>query len=634
MILLRGRAEDDVHVEIEHAVIDDEHHYAALSYVWGDAKNNLHPVTIDGRSVHWATYNLWQALRRIRAGDEDRVLWCDAICINQLDPEEKSIQIGYMSNIFPAANRVLCWLGDDDGIVGMAFAVLQQWSKASGEGEDKDNLKLRLAENIKKQIVEGGKEQEAVSALFTRPWWRRAWTLQEVCVDSTKPPFLLCGQHELSWVTLYTACFAMLTTLTQDERVVAFGRTIGHVLSMLQFSLEDKNRVSLSKLIPRVASREATDPKDKIFSLLGIAAPQTLGYPLANYNMTVDQVCISYTRAIIQVERKLDILLWVGSNKPGHNLPSWCIKIDNLRGDRILVGSGKPKLNGAEYNFNATPGKCPLVDTPIKSTDAILALYGIPIDVVVRTHPLGSLRAYLSKEPLTWWDVLMRVREFGKQQALPKVYGPTGRSIVNAILRTLSADNFYLSSQGSYWLQHGASYISYQRHFLGDCAEDDVRFGAQRSVMSKEMFRDFVVENFRFQTPHERNSPGCGTAAIAIQHDPYIPTAWLDRTITAHLFESFDLSFDDRCFFVTQKGYIGLGPTTCRPGDHICLLFGSPLPFMLRPVRTRVGTAYQLLDEVYLEGIMHGEGMSEYEANLAAHGGEAASDGLTRYCLI
>ena len=64
-------------VEIEHANIFSDHNYAALSYVWGDSENDLHPVIIDGKSVHYATYNLWQALKRIRAEHEDRVLWVD-----------------------------------------------------------------------------------------------------------------------------------------------------------------------------------------------------------------------------------------------------------------------------------------------------------------------------------------------------------------------------------------------------------------------------------------------------------------------------------------------------------------------------------------------------------------------------
>ena len=64
-------------VEIEHANIVSEHSYAALSYVWGDDQSDLHPVIIDGKSVHFATYNLWQALRRIRVEYEDRVLWVD-----------------------------------------------------------------------------------------------------------------------------------------------------------------------------------------------------------------------------------------------------------------------------------------------------------------------------------------------------------------------------------------------------------------------------------------------------------------------------------------------------------------------------------------------------------------------------
>jgi hypothetical protein len=36
-----------------------------------------------------------------------------------------------------------------------------------------------------------------------------------------------------------------------------------------------------------------------------------------------------------------------------------------------------------------------------------------------------------------------------------------------------------------------------------------------------------------------------------------------------------------RTLFITKKGYIGLGPTKTRPGDHLCILMGGQTPFVL-----------------------------------------------------
>jgi hypothetical protein len=59
--------------------------------------------------------------------------------------------------------------------------------------------------------------------------------------------------------------------------------------------------------------------------------------------------------------------------------------------------------------------------------------------------------------------------------------------------------------------------------------------------------------------------------------------------------------------FRTQQGYIGLGPFILRPGDVVCVFYGSRVPFILRPV----GDRFQFLGECYLHGIMNGEALSD-----------------------
>ncbi|KIM93230.1 hypothetical protein OIDMADRAFT_93592, partial [Oidiodendron maius Zn] len=55
--------------------------------------------------------NLAIALRHLRSEVSDLVIWIDAVCINQKDPEEKSWQVGLMRRVYLQAERVLVWLG-------------------------------------------------------------------------------------------------------------------------------------------------------------------------------------------------------------------------------------------------------------------------------------------------------------------------------------------------------------------------------------------------------------------------------------------------------------------------------------------------------------------------------------------
>ncbi|KAI0894076.1 heterokaryon incompatibility protein-domain-containing protein [Annulohypoxylon nitens] len=81
----------------------------ALSYVWG--KPDLsRDIKIDGRPFK-ITRNLEEILLELRRVDVCRAIWIDAICINQLDLEEKGHQVQLMGDIYSKAERIIIWLG-------------------------------------------------------------------------------------------------------------------------------------------------------------------------------------------------------------------------------------------------------------------------------------------------------------------------------------------------------------------------------------------------------------------------------------------------------------------------------------------------------------------------------------------
>jgi Heterokaryon incompatibility protein (HET) len=84
--------------------------YEALSYTWGD-----HSVTaliqVNGIELQ-ITLNLFRALQRLRKGRKKRVLWVDALCIDQSNLAERSEQVPRMRSIYQRAERVVVWLGD------------------------------------------------------------------------------------------------------------------------------------------------------------------------------------------------------------------------------------------------------------------------------------------------------------------------------------------------------------------------------------------------------------------------------------------------------------------------------------------------------------------------------------------
>jgi hypothetical protein len=62
-----------------------------------------------------------------------------------------------------------------------------------------------------------------------------------------------------------------------------------------------------------------------------------------------------------------------------------------------------------------------------------------------------------------------------------------------------------------------------------------------------------------------------------------------------------------RQFFVTQKGYFGLGTPDCAKGDIVCIWMGFTMPVILQ-----VKNGYHtLLGSAYVHGIMYGEALPE-----------------------
>jgi hypothetical protein len=90
----------------------------------------------------------------------NRLLWIDAVCINQNDTTEKSIQVTMMDIIYKRASRVLIYLGESDG--PDTETVMDCFARRSSSRQ----LSLEIF----------------TSFLESRPWFHRIWILQEVAL--------------------------------------------------------------------------------------------------------------------------------------------------------------------------------------------------------------------------------------------------------------------------------------------------------------------------------------------------------------------------------------------------------------------------------------------------------------------
>jgi hypothetical protein len=68
---------------------------------------------------------------------------------------------------------------------------------------------------------------------------------------------------------------------------------------------------------------------------------------------------------------------------------------------------------------------------------------------------------------------------------------------------------------------------------------------------------------------------------------------------------NMSLGCTGRSFFITQKGYYGLGPSVTKSGDECVILSGAKVPFVIH--KDDKTMTHKLIGEAYVHGIMHGE---------------------------
>jgi len=132
------------------------HLYEAISYVWGDP-DKTRPIFI-GKYYFKVTENLYSALLHLRNNSIERIIWVDAVCINQANEQEKAHQIQSMTKIYGLANRVIVWLGETADNSHQALEAI----RIAASRRPTDSLNYEMI-------------QYAILNLLKRPWFRRIW---------------------------------------------------------------------------------------------------------------------------------------------------------------------------------------------------------------------------------------------------------------------------------------------------------------------------------------------------------------------------------------------------------------------------------------------------------------------------
>lgn len=264
--------------------------YEALSYTWGDLSATQVPVEITDENSTTATYlhiypNLCQILRHLRYDNEDRIMWVDAICIDQSPTHrallERTHQVGQMRLVYKNADRVVAWLGNVDRDMNLLMEFAQQLDRkvtANSMNTPAVGLvKLQFDLLILSYEARGPQHfhkiprfASAMSRVLEQPWFKRTWIIQEVA--SARSGLLACS-CEGATISVPMRTFALLPSL-MELKTPPHSQVILDVMPRVGQRREGwwNKKHDLITLLAKFSDRECTDPRDSVYALLGICS--------------------------------------------------------------------------------------------------------------------------------------------------------------------------------------------------------------------------------------------------------------------------------------------------------------------------------------------------------------------------
>jgi hypothetical protein len=324
--------------------------FEALSYTWGSAQDLVDIFIGDsGHHTLSVTRNLAEALPYLRYNDLDRVIWIDAICINQQDLAERSSQVKRMSDIYSGAWRVVIWLGTESHGSALALKCMR---KVTSE-IDVDSATYSITSRSDgttfpsqwRQTQPPLEKEEllAICDLFNRGWFERLWVWQEVRL--AREAVVRCGDLSVPWECVRTMAFLLVGRVKSRFLLQSISRErINLVHNLSQGGASNP----LERAIDDTKHCVCADPRDRIFALLSTLHVEyaSAGF-IPDYSKSVERV---YQDVVVELLRKLGSLQLLTTVEIPHleGASSWVPDWSTPRISRPLIAPNACKVKVLE----------------------------------------------------------------------------------------------------------------------------------------------------------------------------------------------------------------------------------------------------------------------------------------------
>ncbi|KAF1966268.1 hypothetical protein BU23DRAFT_487264 [Bimuria novae-zelandiae CBS 107.79] len=611
--------------------------FFSVSYTWGE--KTYSDTTLQLRTGRIPVLkSLFPFLRMVSQHedfhDEDW-WWIDSLCINLADSQEREQQVRIMADIYKKARRTMVWLGEEvEGDSDCRGAVrflhdLQNLQPFIGKNAAIVRANLRSPDLTAHWI--------SVSNLLARPWWSRVWTLQEMIMPSEVRFY--CGATSISRGKFKAAMYSIFLCSVGERDMeyelvprhafdAAFNRRRVH-----QLHVNPNGRgLSLVAVLAYLGNHSASDPRDRIYSVLGLITPRDrrlVGNP--EYKTPVQDQYAKLVRSFYEEYRNLDIIYfshifsrYSGPNDSGleNAVPSWVpdwrvytefaspVPLMASQSASEHIGNFRP-LHGQNWKaMYDAPGPRLQAQANVRFHQNLKEIWcnGIILDTV---KSLGSLhdceprcKSFVCARDKPLHGLLQEKEDSRTRNPIP----PDPIRLLGSIARSLVLDR-----QDKY-LRFVAPeyYISDFLLVCNACLDSETLSGATEGSPDPA-FAAWFQQNRHLRFGPYTLEQLIETITSSTHPSLYdsLPPPTLQPTVDSDDADNFLSRFLDttrkksRRLMVTSEDHIGMAPCRARPGDAVAVLFGCSIPLILR--RTGVREAWQVIGEAYVDGFMNGE---------------------------
>ena len=573
----RGRGSQEIRCEfvtIRPVSMSTNEPYEAVSYVWGDPTPSKR-IFIDGKSL-WITESAYNVLLRRRSMWRDRLIWIDQVCINQDHFEEKTAQVQMMRDIFGSASVVTAWLGYSADAHLVQSLMSELYYLREGMGWSLEQLNTHYLFKTEFELA----RWDALANFIRNPWFRRVWIIQEATV--AKKLHIIYGNTCMDWTYVsrglallwdrpMLACFPHKTSgepySQHSRRELVSGTLNADTMMFLRRDIDYNQSMTLSWLLDHSMFFESSDPRDRIFALLGLATDSSKSVIIPDYTNTTRSVYIKTMGYLLyQTAEPLKLLYGagIGLERKTPDLPSWIP--DWSFTSRSPFGDMKDLTNANKSSIR------------LSKDLTTLYLDGKIFDEVEYLSSVYESRN--DRDPIyelvkEW---LADVDRFAVHARDPY---HTGERRSEALFRTIVGNH----------LSDGTNDPPTDQQ----CREDYAALKRYLAIfplwlrLMKEVAKVTKGEDL------DRKVKKSEDLMLGLQSQFNRISYFIGG------------SSGERRFCVTKEGRMGLVPKGCEIGDLVCIFTGSRVPFLLRQETETKSSSYELVGSCYIHGVMDGK---------------------------